>query len=116
MTNHPCGAFQEVTTDLLDREAARLLPCPFCGSAAAVLMDYRRNKLVVRCRAISSDGCQIKPARLATARIMHCHPREEHGRLRRLTPRKPHTYQQTLDELVKAWNTRAPAASGEVSR
>jgi hypothetical protein len=104
MTDHPCGEIQILTREVLERESARLLPCPFCGQAPIVQL-YRMTRLGVFCHGL--PPCLVKPQLVArSGRVMYARPSVDfpYG--------TPSLYQQSFDELVKAWNTRAPATSG----
>lgn len=106
MTAHPCGEIQILTREVLERESARLLPCPFCGRAP-IMQVYRFVRVGVFCRAAPKPPCPVKPVLISrSGRVMHGRPSADfpYG--------VPSLYQQSFDELVKAWNTRAPATSG----
>lgn len=105
MTEHPCGAFQPVTSELLERESARLLPCPFCGTRPQLEIQYSgRQRLRVRCAVsvFGSPPCEVRPWVGTSNALVHVYDKEAKAR-------RPHTYQGTIDDLVRTWNTRAPA-------
>jgi hypothetical protein len=111
VSSHPCGEFHLVTPELLEREAARLLPCPFCGRQP-VFKRSGSGSIGVECRGLGAPPCRVKPKLRRGGRVvLGSAPGESCYR-----DLKPHVWQMTLDELVTTWNTRAPAASGEVSR
>ena len=104
MTTHPCGAFLLITQQQLDQQSERLLPCPFCGTRAQLEIQHSgRQRLRVRC-AISVFGsppCEVRPWVGAPNALIHVYSKE-------LRTRQPHTYQGTIDDLVRIWNTRVP--------
>ena len=107
---HPSGDYREITSDLLDEYSRRLLPCPFCGRRAVVLIPPKKNRLVARCTFMGLPPCRVRPSLTAPVRVIL----DRSAATNRYN--RAHTWIETLEGLVRDWNTRAPEGSGEVLR
>lgn len=101
--------YREVTHELLDHHSKRLLPCPFCGRDAVLDLPPRKHRLVARCSFLGRPPCRVRPRLVSTNQVIR-----DYSQASRLYG-QPFTWMETVEVLIRVWNSRAPAVPGAAS-